>query len=55
MDRFGFKASNVDFVYDNIESLTKISDSSQDVVVSNCVVNLATNKRKVLKKKYIAC
>lgn len=52
MDKFGFKETNVAFVYDNIENLTKISNSSQDVVVSNCVVNLATNKRKVLKEVY---
>jgi arsenite methyltransferase len=50
-DKFGYKKSNVSFVEGNIEHLNECLDSNQkfDLVVSNCVLNLTSNKEKVLK------
>jgi arsenite methyltransferase len=49
---FGYKSSNVDFKNGYIEDLNSvgIEDSSVDVVVSNCVINLSMNKEKVFKE-----
>lgn len=48
--KFGFSASNVEFRKGYIEELDDlgIADESVDVVVSNCVVNLSFDKRKLL-------
>ena len=40
---------NVDFVKGYIEEIP-LADDSVDVVISNCVINLAADKRKVLRE-----
>jgi arsenite methyltransferase len=47
--RFGFKKSNVEFKKGYIENLEEIGikDNSVDVVISNCVINLSPDKKKV--------
>jgi len=52
MRRFQYAKTNVKFVLSDIEDLKEVPDGSVDVVVSNCVVNLARNKRKVLSEVY---
>ena len=49
MKRFGFKHSNVRFLDGFIEDLATIGieDNSVDVVISNCVINLSPDKRRV--------
>ena len=49
MQQFGFSKSNVEFRHGYIEDLAEaeIEDSSIDIVVSNCVINLSPNKAKV--------
>ncbi|MEO8461520.1 MAG: methyltransferase domain-containing protein [Dokdonella sp.] len=48
-ERYGYARSNVSFVDGFIEDLTAcgIADSSVDVVVSNCVLNLSPEKERV--------
>lgn len=52
--RFGHPASNVEFIDGNIERLaeTGLEDDRFDVIVSNCVINLATDKQAVLDEAY---
>lgn len=52
MKRFGFKCHNVDFRKGYIEDLRDagIEDNSQDVVISNCVINLSPDKRSVFSE-----
>jgi arsenite methyltransferase len=52
MNRFGFKRCNVDFKKGYIEDLKEagIEDNSQDVVISNCVINLSPDKRRVFSE-----
>jgi arsenite methyltransferase len=52
MDRFGYDKPNVSFKKGYIEDLqaTGIEDDSIDVVISNCVINLSTNKRKTFSE-----
>ena len=52
MKRFGFKYPNVDFKKGYIEDLKEsgIEDNSQDVVISNCVINLSPDKRSVFRE-----
>jgi arsenite methyltransferase len=52
MHRFGFRKPNVDFRKGYIEDLTSagIEDNSVDVVISNCVINLSSNKKSVFKE-----
>jgi len=52
MKRFGFKRCNVDFRKGYIEDLKEIGieDNSQDVVISNCVINLSPDKKKVFSE-----
>ncbi len=52
MKRFGFKCCNVDFRKGYIEDLrdANIEDNSQDVVVSNCVINLSPDKKRVFSE-----
>ena len=47
--RFGLPAPNVEFHHGHIERLDEIgiADNSVDVVISNCVINLAPDKRRV--------
>ena len=49
MKRFGFQRLNVDFKKGYIEDLREagIDDNSQDVVISNCVINLSPDKKSV--------
>lgn len=49
MERFGYPQANVDFRQGYIEDLGSvgIEDQSVDVVVSNCVINLSPDKRRV--------
>ncbi|UJR24996.1 hypothetical protein I4U23_006357 [Adineta vaga] len=53
--QFGFSKGNVEFRLGKIEQLTDDSElkpNSFDVVVSNCVVNLSPDKKKVLQQVY---
>ncbi|MDD5408719.1 MAG: methyltransferase domain-containing protein [Candidatus Omnitrophica bacterium] len=52
MNKFGFKHCNVDFRKGYIEDLkgAGIGDNSQDVVISNCVINLSTDKESVFSE-----
>ncbi|MBA4173577.1 MAG: methyltransferase type 11 [Hyphomicrobium sp.] len=49
--KFGFKKSNVRFLHGYIEKLDRLGlkPGSFDIVVSNCVINLSTDKAAVLK------
>lgn len=49
MAKFGFKSPNVDFRKGYIEDLQAlgIEDASIDIVISNCVLNLSPEKKKV--------
>ena len=51
-ERFGFLTSNVDFKKGYIEDLSSIGieDNSIDTVISNCVINLSPDKKKVFKE-----
>lgn len=53
-DAFGYAASNVDFRLGYIERLDEldIPDDSIDVIVSNCVINLSPDKRRVLEQVF---
>ena len=48
---FGYPASNVEFIHGNIERLDELGldGDSFDIIVSNCVINLATDKAAVLR------
>lgn len=48
-EKYGYK--NVEFRYGDIEKLP-IEDKSIDVIISNCVINLAPNKLKVFKEAF---
>jgi len=47
--QYGYK--NVEFRFGDIENLP-VDDSSVDVIISNCVINLAPDKLKVFKEAY---
>ncbi|KAK1885703.1 Arsenite methyltransferase [Dissostichus eleginoides] len=51
---FGFKKPNVSFVQGYIEALTEagLEKSSFDIIISNCVVNLSPDKKRVLAEAY---
>ena len=51
---FGYNKSNVHFIKGNIEGLDElgIEEGSIDLIISNCVLNLATDKQKVLNDAY---
>ena len=53
-DTFGHPRSNVEFIDGNIECLgeTELADDRFDIIVSNCVINLATDKQAVLDEAY---
>lgn len=46
-----YKIKNVEFKLGEIENLP-IADNSVDVIISNCVINLSTDKAKVFKEAY---
>lgn len=54
MKEFGFKKPNVDYVQGYIEALTEagLPKNSFDIVISNCVVNLSPDKKRVLAEAY---
>lgn len=51
---FGYKTANVKFLKGNIEALNQLDlePNSFDLIISNCVINLATDKLKVLSDAY---
>ncbi len=53
-DAFGYPRSNVEFIDGDIEHLgdTGLADSNFDLIVSNCVINLAHDKRAVLDQAW---
>ncbi|MFP6581275.1 MAG: methyltransferase domain-containing protein, partial [Candidatus Hydrogenedentota bacterium] len=52
MARYGYAASNVEFRKGYIEDLKSIGieDESVDVVISDCVINLSSNKEEVFRE-----
>ena len=48
-----YNYNNVEFVYGDIEELP-IKDNSINVIISNCVINLAPSKEKVFKESFRA-
>lgn len=54
MEKFGFKKPNVNFVKGNIDELGELGlkPESFDLIISNCVINLALDKQKVLKDAF---
>jgi arsenite methyltransferase len=53
-EAYGYEKSNVEFIEGNIERLdeTELKDGSFDLIVSNCVINLAIDKAAVLRSAY---
>ena len=53
-DKFGYNKSNVKFLKGNIEALDTLGleKGSFDLIISNCVINLATDKQKVLSDAF---
>lgn len=53
-ERFGYAAPNVEFIQGEIEDLATagVADASVDVVISNCVINLALDKRRVFAEVF---
>jgi arsenite methyltransferase len=50
--QFGYSRSNVRLVSGYIEDLNSLQPSSVDLVVSNCVINLSPDKRRVFKEVF---
>ena len=53
-EKFAYTQSNVDFVHGNIQDLDAAGVKTEDfdLIVSNCVVNLAADKEAVLQEAY---
>ena len=53
-EKFGYAKSNVEFIKGNIEKLDDLNleKGSFDLIISNCVINLAQDKQKVLNDAY---
>jgi SAM-dependent methyltransferase len=53
-EEFGYNTSNVEFKKGYLESLEDLGleESSFDIIVSNCVINLCQDKEAVLKQAY---
>ncbi len=49
-EQFGYQKANVSFIKGNIDNLGELGleEESFDLIISNCVINLAMNKQKVL-------
>lgn len=49
--KFGYNKANIEFRKGEIEKLDEIGleNNSLDLIISNCVINLSTNKEKVIK------
>ncbi|NWU60578.1 AS3MT methyltransferase, partial [Pterocles burchelli] len=54
MDKFGYQKPNVEFLQGYMEKLgdAGLADESYDIIISNCVINLAPDKRAVLREAY---
>ncbi|NXV03431.1 AS3MT methyltransferase, partial [Cettia cetti] len=54
MDKFGYRKPNVEFFHGYMEKLgdAGLADESYDIVISNCVINLAPDKRAVLREAF---
>ncbi|KAM4603808.1 arsenite methyltransferase [Polymixia lowei] len=54
MQEFGYEKPNISFVRGYIEALTDagLEESSFDIIISNCVVNLSPDKKRVLNEAY---
>ncbi|NXV69460.1 AS3MT methyltransferase, partial [Molothrus ater] len=54
MDKFGYRKPNVEFFHGYMEKLDDagLADESYDIVISNCVINLAPDKRAVLQEAF---
>ncbi|NXX29534.1 AS3MT methyltransferase, partial [Nicator chloris] len=54
MDKFGYQKPNVEFFHGYMEKLgdAGLADESYDIVISNCVINLAPDKRAVLREAF---
>ncbi|NWX60793.1 AS3MT methyltransferase, partial [Promerops cafer] len=54
MDKFGYRKPNVEFFHGYMEKLDDagLADESYDIVISNCVINLAPDKRAVLREAF---
>ncbi|XP_030132188.4 arsenite methyltransferase isoform X2 [Taeniopygia guttata] len=54
MDKFGYRKPNVEFFHGYMENLgdAGLADDSYDIVISNCVINLAPDKRAVLREAF---
>ncbi|KAL9847721.1 arsenite methyltransferase isoform 2-T2 [Geothlypis trichas] len=54
MDKFGYQKPNVEFFHGYMEKLgdAGLADESYDIVISNCVINLAPDKRAVLQEAF---
>lgn len=50
MERFGYDASNVEFIESYIEDMAAIPDESVDLVISNCVINLSPFKEQLFSE-----
>lgn len=53
-EAFGFKYSNTKFIKGNIDDLGELGleEGSFDLIISNCVINLAMDKQKVLNDAF---
>ena len=53
-EKFGYRYANTKFIKGNIEALDQLElePESFDIIISNCVINLATDKSKVLQDAY---
>lgn len=53
-EKFGYQNSNTSFLEGNIERLEDLNleDESFDLIISNCVINLATDKQAVLDQVF---
>ena len=53
-DKFGYRSPNISFMKGNIENLDELEleEGSFDLIISNCVINLVINKKKVFKDVY---
>lgn len=54
MEKFGYSKPNVEYVQGYIEKLTAagLQENTQDIIISNCVVNLSPDKKAVLSEAY---
>ncbi len=53
-EKFGYNYSNVKFLKGNIDQIDSLGlkDNSFDLIISNCVINLAVDKEKVLNDAF---